>query len=135
MILIFARVHTSVCRPESSWSEVGSKAAIKKFDMSQFYDKVDQYKFFTEVEKAEECGKLCRKAFEKECEMFSRLVYKHKHHIYFFLFFLFFWGIFSFSFVLYSALLHLAPLRFHCAYGCWDQTQDRCNWCIGSQTL
>jgi hypothetical protein len=40
-----------------------------------------------------------------------------------------------FFFVLYSALLHLPPLRFHCADGCWDRTQDRCNWCIGSQTL
>jgi hypothetical protein len=39
-----------------------------------------------------------------------------------------------FFFVLYSALLHLPPLRFHCADGCWDRTQDRCNWCIGSQT-
>ncbi len=33
-------------------------------------------------------------------------------------------------FVLYSAQLHLPPLRFHCADGCWDRTQDRCNWCI-----
>jgi hypothetical protein len=33
----------------------------------------------------------------------------------------------------YSTLLHLPPLRFHCADGCWDRTQDRCNWCIGSQ--
>jgi hypothetical protein len=31
--------------------------------------------------------------------------------------------------------VHLPPLRFHCADGCWDRTQDRCNWCIGSQTL
>ncbi len=38
-------------------------------------------------------------------------------------------------FVLYSTLLHLPPLRFHCADGCWKRTQDRCNWCIGSQTL
>ncbi len=53
----------------------------------------------------------------------------------FFFIFLFFRGIFSFSFVLYSALLHLPPLRFHCADGFWDRTQDRCNWCIGSQTL
>ncbi len=46
-------------------------------------------------------------------------------------------GIFSIFFVLYrySALLHLPPLRFHCADGCWDRTQDRCNWCIDSQTL
>jgi hypothetical protein len=29
-------------------------------------------------------------------------------------------------FVLYSAPLHLPPLRFHCADGCWDRTQDRC---------
>ncbi len=41
----------------------------------------------------------------------------------------------GFFFLLYSALLYLPPLRFHCADGCWDQTQDSCNWCIGSQTL
>jgi hypothetical protein len=29
--------------------------------------------------------------------------------------------------VLYSALLHLPPLRFHCADEYWDRTQDRCN--------
>ncbi len=34
-----------------------------------------------------------------------------------------FWG--GFFFVLYSTLLHLPPLRFHCADGCWDRTQDR----------
>jgi hypothetical protein len=42
----------------------------------------------------------------------------------------FFWGggfFVIFFFVLYSALLHLPPLRFHCADGCWDRTQDRCN--------
>ncbi len=44
-----------------------------------------------------------------------------------------FWG--DFFFVLYSALLHLPPLRFHCADGCWYGTLDSCNWCIGSQTL
>jgi hypothetical protein len=42
---------------------------------------------------------------------------------------------FFFFFVQYSALLHLPPLRFHCADGCWDRTQDRCNGCINSQTL
>jgi hypothetical protein len=30
-------------------------------------------------------------------------------------------------FALYSTLLHLPPLRFHCADECWDRTQDRCN--------
>jgi len=40
-----------------------------------------------------------------------------------------------FFIVLYSTLLHLPPLRFHCTDGCWGRTQDRCNWCIGSQTL
>ncbi len=30
-------------------------------------------------------------------------------------------------FVLYSTLLHLPPLKFRCADGCWDRTQDRCN--------
>jgi hypothetical protein len=44
-------------------------------------------------------------------------------------------GDFFIFFVLYSTLLHLPPLRFHCADGLWDRTQDRCNWCIGSQTL
>jgi hypothetical protein len=46
-----------------------------------------------------------------------------------------FLGDFLFFFVLYSTLLHLLPLRFHCADWCWDRTQDRCNWWIGSQTL
>ncbi len=32
--------------------------------------------------------------------------------------------------VLYSSLLHLPPLRFHCVGGCGDRTQDS-----GSQTL
>ncbi len=51
-------------------------------------------------------------------------------------FFYIFWGdfFFFFLFVQYSALLHLPLLRFHCADGCWDRTQDRCNWCIGSLT-
>jgi hypothetical protein len=42
-------------------------------------------------------------------------------------------GFFKFFFVPYSTLLHLPPLRFHCAEGCWDRTQDRCNWCIGNE--
>jgi hypothetical protein len=42
--------------------------------------------------------------------------------------YLYFWGdFFDIFFVLYSALLHLPSLGFHCADGCWDQTQDRCN--------
>ncbi len=52
-----------------------------------------------------------------------------------FIYFFFGGGDFVYFFVLYSALLHLPPLRFHYADGCWDRTQDRCNWCIGSQTL
>jgi len=43
-----------------------------------------------------------------------------------------FWGNLIFFFLLYSALLHLRSLRFHCANGWWDRTQDSCNWCIGS---
>jgi hypothetical protein len=43
--------------------------------------------------------------------------------------------LFFIFYILYSTLLHLPPLRFHCADGCWDRTQDRCYWCIGSQTL
>ncbi len=35
-------------------------------------------------------------------------------------FLIFFGGDFYIFFVLYSALLHLPPLRFHCADGCWD---------------
>ncbi len=47
------------------------------------------------------------------------------------------WGEFYLFFLttVYSTLLHLPPLRLHCADGCCDRTQDRCNWCIGSQTL
>jgi hypothetical protein len=35
----------------------------------------------------------------------------------------FFFLDFFFLFVQYSALLHLQPVRFHCADGCWDRTQ------------
>jgi hypothetical protein len=38
-------------------------------------------------------------------------------------------------YVRYSTLLHLPPLRFHCAGGCWDRTQDCCDVGIDSQTL
>ncbi len=40
-----------------------------------------------------------------------------------------------FFYVLYSTLLHLPPLRFHCVRGCWNRTQDCCDSGIGSQTL
>jgi hypothetical protein len=39
---------------------------------------------------------------------------------------------FFFFKIVYSTLLHLPPLRFHCADGCWDRPRDRCNCCIGS---
>jgi hypothetical protein len=39
-----------------------------------------------------------------------------------------------FMYVLYSTLLHLPPLRFHCVGGCWDRTQDCCGYGNGSQT-
>jgi hypothetical protein len=38
-------------------------------------------------------------------------------------------------FGLNSTLLHLSPLRFHCVGGCWDRTQDCCDFGIGSQPL
>jgi hypothetical protein len=38
-------------------------------------------------------------------------------------------------YVRYSTLLHLPPLRFHCVGGCWDRTQDSCDYDIGCQTL
>ncbi len=45
-------------------------------------------------------------------------------------------GIFmNFFYVLYSTLFHLPPLRFHCVGGCWDPSQDYCDFGIGSQTL
>jgi hypothetical protein len=31
---------------------------------------------------------------------------------------------FSVFYLRYSTLLYLPPLRFHCAEGCWDRTQD-----------
>jgi hypothetical protein len=36
---------------------------------------------------------------------------------------------------LYSPLLHLPPLRSHCVGGCWDRTQNCCDFGIGNQTL
>jgi hypothetical protein len=35
----------------------------------------------------------------------------------------------------FSTLFHLPPLRSHCVGGCWNRTQDSCDYCIGSQTL
>ncbi len=43
-------------------------------------------------------------------------------------------GIFS-LYVRYSTMLHLPPFRFHCVGGCWDRTQDCCDFGIDSQTL
>jgi hypothetical protein len=40
-----------------------------------------------------------------------------------------------FMHVLYSTLLHLQSLRFHCVGGCWDKTQDSCGFGIVCQTL
>jgi hypothetical protein len=40
-----------------------------------------------------------------------------------------------FFFIRYSTLIHLPPLRFHCVGGCWDRTQDSCDYGIGCQTL
>jgi hypothetical protein len=31
-------------------------------------------------------------------------------------------------YVLYSTLLHLPLLRFHCVGGCWDRTQNSWHW-------
>ncbi len=45
---------------------------------------------------------------------------------------LFFWGIRWIFKVLYLTLLYLPPLRFHCVGGCWDRTQDCCDFGIGS---
>ncbi len=38
-------------------------------------------------------------------------------------------------FLRYPTLLHLPPLRFHHVGGCWDRTQDSCDYGIGCQTL
>jgi hypothetical protein len=38
------------------------------------------------------------------------------------------WGNFWFLYVLYSTLFHLPPFRFHYVGGCWDQTQDSCDF-------
>jgi hypothetical protein len=40
-------------------------------------------------------------------------------------------GIFMDFFFLCTTLLHLPPLRFHCVQGCWDRTQDSCDYDIG----
>jgi len=44
-------------------------------------------------------------------------------------------GFFPFLYVLYSTLLRLPPLRFHCVGGRWEWTQDCCDFGIGCQTL
>ncbi len=44
-------------------------------------------------------------------------------------------GFWDFSYVLHSTLLHLPPLRIHCVGGCWERSQDCCDFRIGSQKL
>jgi hypothetical protein len=44
-------------------------------------------------------------------------------------------GILEIFKLLYSTLLHLPPLRFHCVEGWWDRTQDCCDFGIGIQTF
>ncbi len=47
-------------------------------------------------------------------------------------------GLYNFLFIFYvqySTLLHLPPLRLHSVGGCWDRTQDSCDYGIGCQTL
>ncbi len=43
-----------------------------------------------------------------------------------------FYGFFK---ALYSTLLHLPPLRFHCVGGCWDRTLDCCDFGIGIENI
>jgi hypothetical protein len=35
----------------------------------------------------------------------------------------------------FPTLLYVPPLRFYCVGGCWDRTQDCCDFGIESQTL
>jgi hypothetical protein len=44
-------------------------------------------------------------------------------------------SIIEFFYVLYSTLLHLPPPKFQLVGGCWDRTQECCDFGIGSQTL
>jgi hypothetical protein len=44
-------------------------------------------------------------------------------------------GFFLSMYDTYSTLLHLPPLRFRCIGGCWDRTQDSCEYGTGCQTL
>ncbi len=52
-----------------------------------------------------------------------------------FKFFFFIWGFFFILSALYSTLLHLSPLRFHCVRGCWYRTRNSCDFGIDCQTL
>jgi hypothetical protein len=65
------RVSTGDCEPASEWEGFGSEVAIKRFSKETFYAKVKN-KFLSGEEQEEECEKLCRRAFNKECEMLSR---------------------------------------------------------------
>jgi hypothetical protein len=43
--------------------------------------------------------------------------------------------VYSLFITIFSTLIHLPPLRFHCVGGCWDRTQDSCDYGIDCQTL
>ncbi len=44
-----------------------------------------------------------------------------------------FFNFFFLQYVRYSTLRHLPLLKFHCVGGCWDQTQDCCDFGIDSE--
>jgi hypothetical protein len=47
-----------------------------------------------------------------------------------------FYGLFSFySMYCIQHCFHLPPIRFHCVGGCWDRTQDCCDFGIESDAL
>jgi hypothetical protein len=75
--LLCVRALTANCKPASPWTDFGSEVAIKRFCKENFYDKLkDEFLHLSEEKQDEECEKLCKRAFDKECEMLSRLVNK-----------------------------------------------------------
>jgi hypothetical protein len=76
---------------------------------------------------------LLKFGLRQKCLGFSNLVKAAGDSVLRFLYFYYEEG-FLWSFcVLYSAQLHLPPLRFHCVGGCWNWSQDCCDLSIGAR--
>jgi hypothetical protein len=135
LILDANRIHAILFLYEITFSPASIPAAKKHRKQYIFFLKLHVYRSSTK-KRFISCFIFCAMAqnIKQDMQQPTLPLFLNKEYVQIIIFFsIFFWGIIFFLFVFSTA--SSPPLRFHCADGCWDRTQDRCNLCIGSQTL